>query len=28
MGKIGILTAQLLARHKGGDTVDDWLAHA
>ena len=28
MAKIGILTAQLLARHKGGDSVDDWLAHA
>ena len=28
MGKIGILTAQLLSRHKGGESIDDWLEHA
>lgn len=27
-GKIGVLTAALLTRHKGGETIDDWLEHA
>ena len=27
-GKIGILTAALLTRHKGGDTIIDFLEHA
>ena len=27
-GKIGVLTAQLLARHKGSESIDDWLEHA
>ena len=27
-GKIRILTAKLLTRHKGGDSVADWLTHA
>ena len=27
-GKIGILTAALLTRHKGGDTIEDWLTYA
>ena len=26
--KIGILSALLISRHKGGDSVDDFLAHA
>ena len=27
-GKIGTMTALLMARHKGGEKVVDWLTHA
>lgn len=27
-GKIGILTAALLTRHKGGDSIEDFLTYA
>ena len=27
-GKVAILTAAMLVRHQGGDSIDDWMTYA